>query len=174
MIGFLLAGNIGRGDKPASAHALWVLPYCCMFAILSFGYDRFLYAGTLEEWRSGVKYPLMDFFHSQIFYTLLVMGIFVIPPLYYAHITWPVGPHMNSDRRWALLGEAFTPYYRITGFIVTGYILLWKFTDELPVGWGVDRLFAYLVGQVVFGATIFVPFFLIPVQDGDKVKFRRD
>jgi len=174
IVGFLIAGLLIKRDSTTFVHALWTVPYTCMFAILSFGYDRFMYPGTLEEWRRGVKYSLSDFFHCQVFYTLLIMGLFVIPPLFYAIIMWPAGPKMNSDRKWTLLGEAFTPYYRITGFIITIYVTLWKFTSLLPIGWGVDRLFAFLIGQSVFGATIFAPFYFIPVADSKKIKFRRD
>lgn len=116
----------------------------------------------------------LSLFLLQVFYTLLVMGVFVIPPLYYAIIKWPGGPGMTAERRWEYLGEAITPYYRVTGMVITTYILLWKFTTLLPIHWGVDRLFAFLIGQSLFGVCIFAPICFIPVRDAAKVKFRRD
>lgn len=45
VVGFYLSARLVKGDSEPTAHALWTTSYTCMFAILSFGYDRFIYAG---------------------------------------------------------------------------------------------------------------------------------
>lgn len=47
ILGFYLAYRQIIAGRELSAHTLWVVSYCCMFAILLFGYDRFFYAGNL-------------------------------------------------------------------------------------------------------------------------------
>lgn len=45
VFGFYCCAVLVRADRQTVAHAVWTTAYTCMFGILSFGYDRFLYAG---------------------------------------------------------------------------------------------------------------------------------
>lgn len=60
-----------------------------MFAILGFGYQRFTYPGDAEDWRAGRQFPLTDFFFCDVFQTLLVMGVILLPSVYIPMIRWP-------------------------------------------------------------------------------------
>lgn len=51
VIGFYHAAQAVRGGRISRAHRLWMRSYGCMFAILGFGYRRFMYPGY--AWRSG-------------------------------------------------------------------------------------------------------------------------
>lgn len=177
VIGFVLCAYLVREGNDGTAHALWTTSYTCMFAILTFGYDRFIYAGSLEDWRKGVRYYVEDFFTSEVFFTLLVMSVFVLPPLYYAMTIWPSGPSMNQERRSELLQDAVTPYFRVTGLVITTFLVLLYGVRRLPPQyhvlpptWHVDRLFAFLLGQTIFGALVFVPICLIPIRSTTKSK----
>src|SRR6218665_470280 len=112
--------------------------------------------------------------HSQVFYTLLVMGAFVLPPLYYAVWQWLPGSQMDQQGRVEFLGIAVLQYIRVSGLIISTYLLLLfmpKLLPQLrilPLHWHVDRLFAFLLGQSVFGALIFLPIYFVRVRDGKR------
>eukprot|EP01089_Gocevia_fonbrunei_P007738 TRINITY_DN1900_c0_g1_i5.p1 TRINITY_DN1900_c0_g1~~TRINITY_DN1900_c0_g1_i5.p1 ORF type:complete len:186 (-),score=17.29 TRINITY_DN1900_c0_g1_i5:33-590(-) len=67
---------------------IWIFPYFGVFGILGFGYDRFFYAGTIEQFNSSIQFNLLDFFHSSVFYNLLVIGIFFVPGIIYPMVVW--------------------------------------------------------------------------------------
>ncbi len=48
-----------------------------------------MYPGSNEDWNKGKQYPLMDFFGCEVFFTLLAMGVVLLPFLYYPLVTWP-------------------------------------------------------------------------------------
>jgi hypothetical protein len=60
VIGFCVAFSLIKQGKELLATSLWVWSYVVMIGILGFGYRRFLYAGTEEEWAAGVPYDLLD------------------------------------------------------------------------------------------------------------------
>jgi len=79
---FLKSGNF----KAARLQTVW--SHAAMLFVLVFGWDfqgykRFLYAGTGDEWHTGVTYPLTAWFISPVFFTLLGMGLFFIPSYIY-------------------------------------------------------------------------------------------
>src|SRR6218665_1023031 len=102
------------------------------------------------------------------------MSVFVFPPLYYAMWKWPSGPHVDQQGRAELLGIVVLQYIRVSGLIISTYLLLLfvpKLLPQLrilPVHWNVDRLFAFILGQSVFGAVIFLPIYLVRVRDGKR------
>ncbi|XP_070553917.1 uncharacterized protein [Ptychodera flava] len=163
VLGFILVCKLVHNGKEATAHAVWTMSYTCMFAILTLGYDRFLYAGTLEEWRAGKKYPLTDFFYCEVFYTLLVMAIFVLPPLFYAMSIWPTDVAINKQRKWTMIKQAATGYLYASIAVVVGFLLLYGM-KQMPNTWGYDRLLAFLIGQVIFGIVLFLPLLFIPLK----------
>ena len=48
VLGFMLCYNMVKRGDYSTPHVVWVSAYDCMFAILTFGYDRFLYAGKAK------------------------------------------------------------------------------------------------------------------------------
>jgi hypothetical protein len=172
ILGFYVCASLVKADREAVAHAVWTSAYAAMFAILSFGYDRFLYAGTMEQFKKGYKFPVVDFFATEVFYTLLVMSVFVIPPLYYAMSQWPAGPRMTDDRKTRMIRDAVKPYLRLSGLVVTGFLILYA-SGYLPRRWHIDRVVGFAIGQAVFGTAIFLPLFFIPVKKNPEAKTRK-
>jgi hypothetical protein len=75
-------------DGDLFAHSNWVWAYSFFFAILGMGYSRFLYAGDVADWAIGRPYPYLAFFQSEVFFALVVMGVFLLPALYVPTIVW--------------------------------------------------------------------------------------
>ncbi|KAG0318845.1 hypothetical protein BGZ99_005434 [Dissophora globulifera] len=83
-------GGKDNGTKPLpmAYHKYWVHAYTCFCAILGMGYNRFLYPSDYVAWRAGVSYPLMAFFTSRMLFTLLAMGVILIPAAYVPCYIW--------------------------------------------------------------------------------------
>jgi len=64
---------------PMSYHKYWIHAYSCFTAILGMGYNRFMYPSDYKAWNAGVTFPLTDFFSSRMCFTLLSMGVILIP-----------------------------------------------------------------------------------------------
>jgi hypothetical protein len=84
VLGYYITWRLLRSGRDFAAMLQPIWSHLAMLFILVFGWDgsgwrRFTYAGTGEEWHSGVTYPWTDFFRSEVFYTLLGMGVFFIP-----------------------------------------------------------------------------------------------
>ena len=62
-----------------SMNQYWVHAYTCFNAILGMGYNRFMYPYGWQEWQAGQVYPLTDFFFSRMLFTLLAMGVVLLP-----------------------------------------------------------------------------------------------
>ncbi|KAG0264214.1 hypothetical protein BG011_007248 [Mortierella polycephala] len=60
-------------------HKYWIHAYTCFTAILGMGYNRFLYPADYVAWRAGTTFPMTDFFNSRILFTLLAMGVILLP-----------------------------------------------------------------------------------------------
>lgn len=71
---------------------------------------------------------------------------------------------MDSTRKTELLHDAIRPYFRVTGLVITAFLLLFL-VDVLPSDWHVDRLVAFFVGQSFFGFFIFTPLYLVQTID---------
>lgn len=85
---FIQKGNIH------AAGLQFILGHFCMFFILLYGWDglgwqRFLYDATVTGalWKPG-QYMTLDFFTSNIFITLMVMGAIMIPLWMYFIVKW--------------------------------------------------------------------------------------
>ena len=46
VLGFCICYKLIKDGNDLAVHKYWTTAYTCMFAILTFGYDRFLYAGN--------------------------------------------------------------------------------------------------------------------------------
>ncbi|KAF9179554.1 hypothetical protein BGZ50_006851 [Haplosporangium sp. Z 11] len=60
-------------------HKYWIHAYTCFTAILGMGYNRFLYPADYVAWRAGTTFPMTDFLNSRILFTLLAMGVVLLP-----------------------------------------------------------------------------------------------
>ena len=52
VLGFCVCYRMIQAGMAGSAHAVWTTSYTCMFSILTFGYNRFLYAGNIPSFSS--------------------------------------------------------------------------------------------------------------------------
>ncbi|KAF9915415.1 hypothetical protein FBU30_002027, partial [Linnemannia zychae] len=73
---------------PMSYHKYWIHAYTCFCAILGMGYNRFMYPSDYVAWRAGMTFPLTDFFTCRMFFTLLSMGVVLIPAAYIPCYLW--------------------------------------------------------------------------------------
>ncbi|MBI9074499.1 MAG: hypothetical protein JEZ02_03730 [Desulfatibacillum sp.] len=95
ILGFWVSYKFIRMGKFFAAHMQWFLGYFFMFFILLHGWDgtgwqRFLYDSTVNNgvhWSPGVHMG-WGFLTSNVFYTLLGMGLFVVPGLGIPCIMW--------------------------------------------------------------------------------------
>lgn len=84
---YVTARAIRAGNQRAAAwQPIW--SHLAMFFILIVGWDgtgykRFFYAGTGEEWHTGVEYAWTAFFSCPIFFSLLGLGVFFLPSYFY-------------------------------------------------------------------------------------------
>ena len=90
--------------------------------IKGFGYKRFLFAGSENEWiyyldQNETHYKIIDFFSCEVFHTLLMMGVFIIPPIYYAIIYWPV---ITRKEKYAHL---FSMIFEVFKIIIIGSLV---------------------------------------------------
>ena len=84
ILGFYVTAQLIRSDRWKAAVWQPIWSHVAMLFILVVGWDgtgfrRFFYAGTGEQWHTGVQFPLSDFFTSPIFYALLVLAVFFVP-----------------------------------------------------------------------------------------------
>jgi hypothetical protein len=84
ILGFYVTWYFLRKGNQTLAMLQTVWSHLAMLLILIFGWDgtgyrRFFYAGTGEEWHTGVEYPVSAFFSAPIFYALLALGVVFIP-----------------------------------------------------------------------------------------------
>ena len=57
VLGFIICYKLIKSGHTRLQHQLWTGSYTCMFAILTFGYDRFLYAGRLYNLNANYSRP---------------------------------------------------------------------------------------------------------------------
>lgn len=84
ILGFYITAKLVRADKWRAAAWQPIWSHAAMLFILAVGWDgtgyrRFLYAGTGEEWHSGVHYDLSAFFTGPVFFSLLGLGVVFLP-----------------------------------------------------------------------------------------------
>jgi hypothetical protein len=87
-LGFWVTYQFIRKGNPKAAAWQTIWSHLAMLFVLIVGWDgtgykRFFYAGNGTEWHSGVTYPISAFFSAEIFYTLLGMGVFLVPTYVY-------------------------------------------------------------------------------------------
>lgn len=93
VLGYYVTYRLIHAQRWFLAKMQTVGSHFCMLFILLVGWDgtgfkRFTYTGTYEEFSSGVTYPWFYFFNSPVFYTLLVMGLILIPSYFYLVLKW--------------------------------------------------------------------------------------
>lgn len=189
IIGFLVASFFIRRDQVLFANSIWMLGYVIMFGILGFGYKRFTYTGNAKDWVSGKEFPIILFFQSPVFFTLLWMGVAIIPALYYPIITWPksCGSTYKENRRvfWHLILTSFlgvlfgglcyafwlnvfaTPS-QIIYVTMSDFDFMWK--GKLIVFGPYSPLVGYFIAQISFTSLVLFPFLLQTSSKRRKIK----
>lgn len=84
ILGFAVTSYYLRAGKSRTATLQTIWAHVAMLLILVVGWDgtgyqRFFYAGTGEQWHSGITFPLSAFWSSPIFFGLLSLGIVFLP-----------------------------------------------------------------------------------------------
>lgn len=93
ILGFWVAYKLIERDRLYWAYLQAVFGYLAMFFILVHGWDgtgwrRFLYSGTIEQWRAGVHVPLYAFAYSKVAGTLYLFGLLMFPVMFYLLCSW--------------------------------------------------------------------------------------
>jgi len=96
ILGFYIANSFVKAGRPAQAHSVWSYSYIAMFGVVGFGYRRFLYSSSGEEWSqeqqihftSPLEITVIDFLWSNIFKTLVAMSCILFPALFGPQLKW--------------------------------------------------------------------------------------
>ncbi len=110
ILGFYVSYWLLRRGRVYLANLQWVLGYLAMFFILVHGWDgtgfqRFLYSGTIEQWRAGLAIPWYAFFWSEVAISLYVMGAILLPPLFKMQGGWTMEGYRLADLDVAAAGN---------------------------------------------------------------------
>lgn len=84
VLGFGVTARLIRAGKMTAAWWQALGAHLAMFFILIVGWDgtgyrRFFYAGNGEQWHQGQEFAFVEFFSSTIFYSLLGLGVILVP-----------------------------------------------------------------------------------------------
>jgi len=172
VLGFWLAYRCIKVGSPKAAHTLWISSYAIMFAILGFGYRRFLYAGTLEEWRRSIHYPLTDFFGCPVFCALLGMAPFVLSGIFYPIFAWnrPQQFRMTTNEKrgtvlHVLLSFSVAVVVGAVGYLAYVHLIaseeMKEYLKDGPCGYYAP-LVGYLGAQSALGALAILPMLFLP------------
>ncbi|KAG0038141.1 hypothetical protein BGZ82_000953 [Podila clonocystis] len=112
-----------RNDSqmPTSIHKYWVHAYTCFCAILGLGYNRFMYPSDYVAWRAGVVYPLTAFFTSRILFTLLAMGVVLLPAAYIPCYIWLKDTLTSSGDKSRLFFACLKYILQGVALVITGF-----------------------------------------------------
>jgi len=135
------------------AHTLWTTSYVCMFTILGLGYSRFLYAGDADDWAKSKIFLYTDFFNSRVFYTLLVMGVVVLPAFMIPIHMWTVEGGYDGKYRKKLISHIIFSIFRaviISSLCYVIYVeLIASSAMRVYLSEGVFGRYAPLMGLIV-------------------------
>ncbi len=182
VIGFCWSWHLIRSNSHLTAHTLWVTSYVAMFTILGLGYCRFLYAGDASDWARGVKFPLTAWFGGEVFITLCVMGIPMLPGLWGPMLYWAGGCTTQEKRE--LTRHVTFATLRAIAIAAAGYLVfVWFIASDAQrayLGSGGESLvgpFGYyapviglLVANSVFMVVALWPLFVLSTDDSDKTR----
>ena len=170
--------NASTQDWIVNIQRFWIYPYIIMFAILGFGYHRFLYPSTYDEFSQNVSYSLFSFFTCNVFFTLLEMGVILIPLLYYPWYQWSQFNSLQLSKiRSFILKEVFF----LLCIICLGYVaFIHGYCDQEMQNYFQDErmqfagIYAPMVAFVVAINSLFllaiIPVYTITAVRADKAK----
>ncbi len=134
VLGYWVASKLIRSGKIYEANLTWIAGYFMMFFILVHGWDgtgyRRFFTGTASEWAAGSDqfglWLALDWiFTAKVAYTLYVLGVFLLPLLFYMIATWTkdgYGLDENINQEKAIQMTKFN-VFKSTITIVFVYIL---------------------------------------------------
>ena len=191
-MGFYIAHQYLKYNKYLQAQLIYIIPYMIMFTILGLGYDRFLFPFSYKEYyqRSFNGYgkenafddipSLESFFNCDVFYTLIKMGIILIPALYYPSFNWmeytiQEGTHIKYFVLKVVYGYIFT--------IASGYYMFIRFycnkrqqkyfnDFRLSFAGIYAPLFGYIVSMHTLFLLVLIPVFMAPYKKQETVSKR--
>ncbi len=152
-LGFYVAWALIRRGRLHLANLQWTLGYFFMFFILVHGWDgtgyrRFLYAGTIEQWRAHEPLPFLRFPVSAVAVTLYVMGAILLPIMFAMAWNWlRDGWLLDEEMR----GRTDLPTARaaVSAYVVT--ILGLTLGAAIAASWLI-KLLGWAFGGLVFVA----------------------
>lgn len=93
LLGYAVTAHYIRQGKAGTARMQTVWSHAAMLFILVVGWDgtgwlRFTHTRTAEDFRAGILNPWTDFFGSPVFWTLIGMGVILVPTYAYLCVKW--------------------------------------------------------------------------------------
>ncbi len=171
VLGFYNAYTCIRAGDVRRAHTHWIVAYFAFALILGFGYRRFLYNGTAEQFQAGEQIDMIDWFGGRVFKALLAMGVVLLPAYFVPMAAWigeslptaeakrGVLQHMVTlvARLWALVCAVF-----VLGVPTVDALVGTSLTTYLVDGWAswLAPLVGFTVATVFVFAVVAIPFWL--------------
>jgi hypothetical protein len=121
---------VRRGDELA-AHTHWIVAYMAFAAILGFGYARFLYAGTSDQFQANVPFAFLDWFRGRVFFTLLAMGVVLLPAYFVPIVAWLKASLATRAHRAAVIAHIVSRVSRLWLVGALLYVALVPLSDLL-------------------------------------------
>ena len=93
IVGYYVTYRFIVTDRPGAAKAQAIWSHAAMFFILFVGWDgtgfsRFTHTGTSEEFHQGIHNPWYEWLLSPVAFTLIGMGVLLIPSYIYLCRKW--------------------------------------------------------------------------------------
>lgn len=170
ILGFYINQGLIKKGQGGQAHAVWFYSYIIMFTVVGFGYRRFLYSGTGDEWsqdqenknHAPIEDLIFDFLWSNIFKTLVAMSAILFPALFGPQLKW----FWRSGKKYSdqvKLWNDFISYWIVGLSLGSLFFVLWMFLFNDAVGRDTysDGIFGYFTPLVAFYCAQFGLLFLI-------------
>jgi len=172
ILGFYFNQNLIKQGKASQAHAVWFYAYVIMFSVIGFGYRRFLYTQSGEEWsqdmqtnyHAPLENVIFDFFWSNILKTLVAMGVIILPALFGPQLKWywrSGKKYSDQVRLWNELVSYWTTGLSLgsLGFVLYMFLL----NDAVGRDYFKDGPLGYFTPLVSFYLSQFGLFILISI-----------
>ena len=115
-----------------------ILSLSVFFTSIGLFHDTLLYAGSLEEYHSGVSKSFFEFFSTKRFEEAYVTFSLVFgPPMFYISISWNSG--YTKQEKLSFIWCLFTMVIQLGFLINLVYMLLW-ISGAVPPSYDLNRL----------------------------------
>ncbi|KAJ3415006.1 hypothetical protein HDV05_005651 [Chytridiales sp. JEL 0842] len=174
---YLTCMSIKTHGNNSTHHGYWVNAYTIFNAILGLGFRRFTYYGDHNDWAKDVYYPPYMFLKSEVFFTLLAMGVVLIPAAMIPGIKWAsetltASPNrMAEKQRW--VGDVLfhVAYGYVLVVVVYMAVVLGFYSEErrnsFKFGWWAP-LVGFTAAEVIVFGILFTPFLIVFAMESSK------